>query len=101
MHGKARLKHVVSLFGYQVMHTSVVERHTGTSRLRKQRQGRKTLACAKATRSHRWMRGLAVGRDNVCRAHRSLKSRGEVSVAPRIPAMPATVADHIWSTWEW
>ena len=83
------------------MNTRVGERHTGTSRLRKQRQGRQTLACATATRSHRGMRWLAVGLDNVCRAHRSVKSRGEVSVAHRRPAMPATVADHIWSTWEW
>ena len=48
--GKARLNPVLSLLGDKVMTTSVVERHKGTSRLRKQRKVRKTLAFAKATR---------------------------------------------------
>jgi len=38
------------LLGYNVINTSVVERHTGTSRWRHQRKVRKTLAFAKATR---------------------------------------------------
>jgi IS1 family transposase len=61
LYGKARLKHVLYLLGYNVINTSVVERHNGTSRLRNQRKVRKTLAFSKATRYHRWMSGLAVG----------------------------------------
>ena len=53
------------------MHTSVVERHHGTSRWRQQRQGRQTLAFSKAPRSPRWRRGRAVGLANFYRAPRS------------------------------
>jgi hypothetical protein len=60
------------------MHTSVVERHHGTSRWRHQRKVRKPLAFAKAMRYHRGMSWLAVGLSNGCHAHRSLKSRHEV-----------------------
>jgi len=101
VHGKARLKHVLYLLGYQVINTSVVERHNGTSRLRNQRKARKTLAFSKATRYHRWMRWLAVGLYNFCRAHSSLKIRHEASVSHRSPAMAAKLAEHIWSTREW
>src|SRR5262249_26023279 len=50
VHAKAQLTHVLYLLGYKVMHTSVVARHNGTSRLRKQCKGRKTLALSKAMR---------------------------------------------------
>ena len=101
LYGKARLKHVLSLLGYKVVKTSVVERHNGTSRLRTQRKVRKTLAFSKATRYHRWMRWLAVGLYNVCHAHRSLRIKHEGQVAHRSPAMAAKLTDHIWSTREW
>jgi len=101
VHGKARLKHGFYLLGDKVMKTSVVERPKGTSRLRKQRKVRKTLAFAKATRYHRWMRWLAVGLYNVCHAHRSLKPKPEASVSHQSPAMAAKLADHLWSTREW
>jgi hypothetical protein len=39
-----------ALLGYNVINTSVVERHNGTSRLRNQHQVRQTLAFSKATR---------------------------------------------------
>ena len=61
VHGKARLKHVLYLLGYNVINTSVVERHNGTSRLRNQRKVRKTLAFSKAARYHRWMSWVVVG----------------------------------------
>jgi transposase-like protein len=48
--GKARRQHVWSLLGSHQMTTSVVERHNGTSRLRKQRKVRKTLAFSKVPR---------------------------------------------------
>jgi len=60
LYGKARLKHVLALLGYQQINTSVVERHNRTSRLRNQRKVRKTLAFSKARRYHRWMRWLSV-----------------------------------------
>jgi len=101
VHGKARLQHVLYLLGDKVVKTSAVERHNGTSRLRTQRKVRKTLAFAKATRYHRWMRWLAVGLYNVCHAHRSLKIQHEAQVAHRSPAMAAKLADHIWTTGEW
>lgn len=99
--GKARLKHVLSLLGYNVIHTSAVERQNGTSRWRNPRKVRQTLAFAKATRYHRWMRWLAVGLYNFCHRHRSLKSQHEAQVSHRSPAMAANLADHIWSTREW
>ena len=101
VHGAARLKHVLSLLGYKVMNTSVVERPNGTSRLRNQRKVRKTLAFSKATRSPRWMSWVAVGLYNFCHAHRSLKMQYEAQVVHRSPAMAAKLADHIWSTWAW
>jgi hypothetical protein len=99
--GKARLQHVLYLLGYNVINTSVGERHNGTSRLRTQRKVRKTLAFAKATRYHRWMRWLAVGWYNFCHAHRSLQIQSEGPVSHQTPAMAAPLADHIWSTREW
>lgn len=101
LYGKARLKQVLYLLGYNVINTSVVERHNGTSRLRNQRKVRKTLAFSKATRYHRWMSWLAVGLYNFCHAHRSLKIKHEGQVLHRSPAMAAKLADHIWSTREW
>ena len=89
MPGKARLKHVLYLLGYKVINTSVVERHNGTSRWRKQRKVRKTLACSKATRYPRWMRWLAAGLYNFCHAHRSVQSKSEGQVAHQTPAMAA------------
>jgi IS1 family transposase len=71
LYGKARLKHVLALLGYTQIHTSVIERHNGTSRLRNQRKVRKTVAFSKATRYHRGMRWLSVGLYNFCRAHGS------------------------------
>ena len=38
VHGKAHLKHVLYLLGYNVINTSVVDRHNGTSRVRIQRK---------------------------------------------------------------
>ena len=99
--GTARLQHVLYRLGYQGINTSGVERQNGTSRLRNQGTVRKTRAFAKATRYHRWMRWLAVGLYNCCRAHRSLKSQDEARVVHRSPAMAAKLADHSWSTWEW
>ena len=101
VHGKARLTHVLSLLGYTVINTSVVDRHNGTSRLRNQRKVRKTLAFSKATRYHRWMSWLAVELYNFCHAHSSLKIRHEEYVSHRSPAMAAKLTDHIWSTGEW
>src|SRR5262249_8750576 len=89
VHGKARLTHVLYLLGYTVINTRVVERHNGTSRLRNQRKVRKTLAFSKATRNHRWMRGLAVGLYNFCHAHRSLQIKSEGQVSHQTPAMAA------------
>jgi IS1 family transposase len=60
VYGTARLKHVLSLLGYQHMNTRVVERHNGTSRLRNRRTVRQTLTFSKAKRYHRWMRWLSV-----------------------------------------
>ena len=101
VHGKARREHVLDLLGSKQINTSVVERHNGTSRLRHQRQGRKTLAFSKATRSHRWMSWRSVGRYNFCRAHRSLQISQESQVTHRSPAMAAGLTDHIWSTRQW
>jgi hypothetical protein len=101
VYGKARLQHVLSLRGYKVINTSVVERHNGTSRLRNHRKVRKTLAFSKASRSHRWMSWLSGGLYNFCRAHSSLKLQQEAQVSHRSPAMAAKLADHIWSTREW
>ena len=61
LYGTARRKHILTLLGYQRINTSVVERPNGTSHLRNQRKGRKTLAFSNAPRSHRWMRWLCVG----------------------------------------
>jgi IS1 family transposase len=99
--GKARLNHVLYLLGYKQINTSVVERHNGTSRLRNRRKVRKTLTFSKATRYHRWMSGLSVGRYNFCHAHSSLKSKQEAQVLHRSPAMVAKLAEHIWSTRQW
>ena len=101
MHGTARLKPVLDLLGDNVINTSVGERHNGTSRWRKQRKGRKTLACSKATRYHRGRSWRAAGLDNFCHAHRSVQSKSEGQVAHQTPAMAAKLADHIWSTREW
>ena len=78
-----------------------MERHNGTSRLRNQRQVRKTLAFSKARRYHRWMSWLSVGLYNFCRAHRSLRIKETDRVTHRSPAMVAGLADHIWTIREW
>jgi IS1 family transposase len=101
VHGKARLAHVLYLLGYKQINTSVVERHNGTSRLRNQRKVRKTLACSKAPRYHRWMSWLSVGLYNFCRGHSSLKSVQDGQVQHRSPAMAARLTDHIWTVREW
>ncbi len=99
--GKARLKHVLALLGYQQINTSVIERHHGTSRLRNQRKVRKTLAFSKVPRYHRWMRWLSVGLYNFCRGHGSLKSIQGTPAQHRSPAMAARLTDHIWTVREW
>jgi hypothetical protein len=101
LHGKARLKHVVALLGYQHINTSAIERHNGTSRLRNQRKVRKTLAFSKVPRYHRWMSWLSVGLYNVCWEHGSLKGVQETQVQHRSPAMAARLTDHIWTIREW
>jgi IS1 family transposase len=101
VHGITRLKHVLSLVGYTQLTTSGVERHQGTSRLRSQRKVRKTLACSKARRSHRWMSWLAVGLSNFCRPHSRVTSKQADQGTHRSPAMAAGVTDHLWSTREW
>ena len=101
LYGKAQLQHILSLLGYKHINTSVVERHNGTSRLRNQRKVRKTLAFAKATRSHRWMSWLSVGLYNFCHAHSSLKITQETQVLQRSPALAAKLTDRIWSTRQW
>jgi IS1 family transposase len=101
VYGKARLEHVLYLLGYNRINTSVVERHNGTSRLRNQRQVRKTLAFSKACRYHRWMSWLSVGHYNFCRPHSSLKIKQENQVIHCSPAMAAGLTNHIWSTREW
>jgi IS1 family transposase len=100
VHGKAQLEHVLYLLGYTQINTSVVERHNGTSRLRNQRQVRKTLAFSKARRYHRWMSWLSVGHYNFCRPHRSLQIKEDNWVTHQSPAMAAGLTDHIWSTRE-
>lgn len=69
--GKARVKHVRAWLGSTQGNTRVVARQNGTRRVRNPRKVRKTLAFSKVPRSPRWMRWLAVGLYNVCRAHRS------------------------------
>jgi IS1 family transposase len=101
VHGKAHLEHVLYLLGYTQINTSVVERHSGTSRLRNQRQVRKTLAFSKAQRYHRWMSWLSVGHYNFCRPHRSLQIKKDTRMTYQSPAMAARLTDHIWSTREW
>jgi IS1 family transposase len=101
LYGKARLKYVLSLLGYQHINTSAVERHNGTSRLRNQRKVRKTLAFSKAPRYHRWMIWLSVGLYNFCRGHSSLKRVQDTQVQHRSPAMAAQLTDHIWTVREW
>jgi IS1 family transposase len=101
IHGKAQLKHVLSLLGYKQINTSVVERHNGTSRLRNQRKVRKTRVFSKVRRYHRWMSWLSVALYNFCRAHGSLKVQQDAQVYHRSPAVAARLADHIWSVREW
>lgn len=101
VYGKARLEHVLYLLGYKQINTSVVERHNGTSRLRNQRQVRKTLAFSKTYRYHRWMSWLSVGLYNFCRAHHSLRIKESDRVIHRSPAMAAGLTDHIWTIREW
>src|SRR5262249_52386066 len=101
VHGKAHLKHVLYLLGYNVINTSVVERHNGTSRVRIQRKVWKTLTFSKATRYHRWMSWLTVGLYNFRHAHSSWQIKSEGQVSHQTPAMAAKLADHIWSTREW
>jgi hypothetical protein len=87
--GKAHLKHVLSLLGYQSINTRVVERYNGTSRVCNRRKVRKTLTFSKATRYHRWRSWLAVGLYNFCHAHWSLRSKHEGQVSHHSPAMAA------------
>ena len=101
IHGKARLKPVVSLLGCKHIKTSAVERHTGTSRLRHQRKVRKTLAFSKVRRYHQWMSWLSVGLYNFCRAHGGLTVKQDAQVQHRSPAVAARLTDHIWSVREW
>jgi IS1 family transposase len=101
LYGKARLKHVLYLLGYKQMNTSVIARPNGTSRLRNQRQVRKTLAFSKAHRYHRWMSWLSVGLYNFCRGHSSLKRIQDALVQHRSPAMAAKLTEHIWTVREW
>jgi hypothetical protein len=89
MRGKARLNHVLDLLGYKQINTRVVKRHNGTSRLRNQRKGRKTLAFSKVPRYHRWMSWLSVGWYNCYWAHGSVKVKQGKQVSQRSPAMAA------------
>ena len=101
LYGKARVQRVLALLGYKQVHTSVVERHNGTTRLRNQRKVRKTRAFSTVPRYHRWMSWLAVGLYNFCREHSSLKSAQPTQVQHRSPAMAARLTDHIWTIREW
>jgi hypothetical protein len=89
IHGKARLKHGLALLGEKQSNTRAVERHKGTSRLRNQRQGRKTVAFSTAPRSHRWMRWRSVGLYTFCHVHRSVRIKQETHISHRSPAMAA------------
>jgi len=99
--GKARGHPVRAWLGYTQVQTRVVARHNGTSRWRNQRQVRTTLACSTVPRSHRWMRWLAVGLDNFCRAPRSGKSIQPTQGQQRSPAMAARFTDHMWTRRAW
>ena len=101
IHSKARLKHVLSLLGYKQIHTSVVERHNGTSRLRNQRKVRKTLAFSKACRYHQWMSWLSRALYNFCRPHGGWTLKQDAQVHHRSPAVAARLTDHIGSVREW
>jgi hypothetical protein len=101
VYGTARLAHGLYLRGSTQSNTRGVERHHGTSRLRNQRQVRKTWAFSQAPRSHRWMSWLSVGRYNFCRPHSSLKIKETTQVRHRSPALAAGVTDPLWSTREW
>jgi len=83
--GKAHLQRVLAVLGYHKINTSVVERHNGTSRLRNQRQVRRTLAFSNMTRYHRWMSWLSVVQYNFCWAHGSLKVKQDTRMQHRAP----------------
>ena len=101
LYGKARVQHGLALLGYKQSNPSVIARQNGTRRLWNQWKVRKTLAFAKGSRDHRWMRWLAVGLYNFCREHSSLQSVQETQVPHRSPAMAARLTDHIWTIREW
>jgi len=101
VYGKAKLAHTLYLLGYKQINTSAVERHNGTSRLRNQRQTRKTLAFSKSLRYHRWMSWLSVGLYNFCRAHGSLRIKEADRAIQRSPAMAEGLTEHIWTIREW
>ena len=91
----------MSLFGYEKINTSVVERHKGTSRLHNQRKVRKTLAFSKSSRYRHWMSWLSVVQYNFCQAHGSLCLKYEGRIHHRTPAMAAGLTDRIWATRNW
>jgi hypothetical protein len=70
-------------------------RQSGTSRLRNQRQGRRTLAFSQAPRSPRWRSWRSVGLYNFCRGHSRLKSIQDTQLQHRSPAMAARLTSHL------
>ena len=99
--GKAQLLHTLSLWGYEKINTSSVERQNGTSRLHNQRKVRKTLAFSKSHWYHGWMSWLSVVQYNFCRAHGSLRMKDASGFHHRTPAMASGLTHRIWSTRDW
>jgi hypothetical protein len=99
--GQAQLQHVLSLLGAQQIHTSSVERHKGTSRVRKQRKVRKPRAFSTSSLYHGWRSWVSVVQYNFCRAHGSLKMKETRGVEHRSPAMASGLTDRIWLTRDW
>jgi hypothetical protein len=99
--GKAQLLHILSLLGYEKIHTSRVERHHGTSRLPNQRKVSKPRAVSQSPLSPGWMSWLSVGQYNFCRAHGRFRSKDARGLHHRTPAMASGLTDRIGSTRDW
>ncbi len=93
---------VLGLLGGQKIHTSYIERHNATDRLRNARKGRKTYRFSKDFEAHEALTYFTMYSYNFCWPVHTLRVKtGPGRYQQRTPAMVAGLADHVWSLTEW
>ena len=84
------------------INTAFVERQNSTDRNRNGRKVGKTYCFSTDWDIHEAVTSFTMYTYNFCWPVRTLRQRGsDGNWVPQTPAMAASLADHVWSLWEW